>query len=85
MEGTIDEKKANNLYKAIQGNKELSEAYKGADYETFKTTLDTNREFQAALHKDIVLAGLLSEDIDVERFRNGLRVQQPTQPSQPYR
>lgn len=81
MEAPIDEKKVGALYKAIRANKELGSAYENVDETQFRTTLETNPEYQDALHKDLVSYGLISPDINIDRFRSGLGVKQVQVPA----
>jgi hypothetical protein len=73
---TIDEEKARVLFKMAKGHSELGVGYKDADFELFKKDLDTDSKFQEDFRDDLVAAKLLSESIDIDTFRKGLKVGQ---------
>lgn len=77
---TIDEKKARALFDMARGHSELGVGYKDADFELFKKDLDTDSKFQEDFRDDLVTAKLLSESIDIDTFRRGLKTSQPSQP-----
>ena len=74
---TIDEKKARALFDMARGHSELGVGYKDADFELFKKDLDTDSKFQEDFRDDLVTAKLLSESIDIDTFRKGLKTSQP--------